>query len=64
MIRYKGRNLQISQRVFDECMKLKPVPENRKDIVYITEKKRLSRLLQEGDCYDDMIWLICERIRL
>lgn len=64
LIRYKRRNLRINQRVFEECMKLHPASERTVDQVYITEKKRLSRMLQDGDCYEDMIWLLCERIRL
>lgn len=64
MIRYKGKFLQINEIVFNECMKLNRVPERYLDHVYITEKKRLSRMLQQNDSYDDLIWLICERIGL
>lgn len=64
MVSYKGRKLKLNQRVFNECMKLTVVSEWYVDQVYITEKKRLSKLLDDADSYDDLIWLICERIGL
>ena len=64
MIEYQGKKLQIPQAIFDECMKLTPEPESRVDQVYIMQKKRLAKLLQESDSYDDMVWLIWKRIGL
>lgn len=64
MMKYEQKELQINQRIFDECMKLTPAPENRVDQVYITQKKRLAKMLQEGDSYKDMVWLLWKRIGL
>lgn len=64
MIKYEKKELHINQKVFDECMKLTPVPENRVDQAYITQKKKLAKMLQEGDSYNDMVWLLWKRIGL
>lgn len=64
MISYKRKSLCLNEQVFAECMRLHKVSEQQVDRVYLTEKKRLSRMLQQGDSYDDLVWLICERIGL